>query len=99
MQKQKKAEVEINSNGNTMRIMVKDDGIGFDPESVVQSRDSKKGFGLFSIQERLHFLGGELSIESKPSRGTTVFLMVPLTRNQKLSGEGETDGHKNSAGG
>jgi len=51
------------------------------------------GFGLFSIRERLRFLGGSLAIESTPGRGTTVRLRVPLT----ALAEGASDGHGEEA--
>jgi glucose-6-phosphate-specific signal transduction histidine kinase len=35
------------------------------------------GFGLFSIQERLKHLGGNLTIESGPGKGTRVVMSVP----------------------
>jgi sensor histidine kinase YesM len=37
-----------------------------------------KRFGLFRIRERLNYLGGQLKVESEPSSGTMVSLVVPL---------------------
>jgi PAS domain S-box-containing protein len=65
---------------NQIRISVKDDGIGF-KISEVNSRDYKTGgFGLFSIKERLGYIGGHLDVESRPGRGTTVTLAAPINR-------------------
>jgi len=36
------------------------------------------GFGLFSIRERLKYLGGQLEVLSAPGQGAQVALMVPL---------------------
>jgi PAS domain S-box-containing protein len=72
-----KAQVTIGREGNLIRIQVVDDGIGLGlPPGAPLS--SARGFGLFSIRERLKCLGGLLEVESEPGRGTTVTLLVPL---------------------
>ena len=40
------------------------------------------GFGLFSVQERLSLLGGEVTVRSNPGVGTSVVLKVPLNENK-----------------
>lgn len=57
-------------------IVVEDDGFGFIPDQV-NGINEGTGFGLFSIKERLAYLGGEMKIESAPGRGTKVSLFVP----------------------
>lgn len=69
-----KAVVYIAKKEGTIRIMVKDDGTGFDAAKV----NSLSGFGLFDIREKLMYLGGSVSINSKPSCGTIVTLISPL---------------------
>ncbi len=75
--KAQKAEVNIGREGSLIRIQVKDDGIGLGI-SPGAPLTSARGFGLFSIRERLKYLGGHLEVESEPGRGTVVTLMVPL---------------------
>ncbi len=58
-------------------ISVEDDGMGFDVETARSQSGERRGFGLFSVQERLKELGGGMEIESRPSRGTLVTLWVP----------------------
>jgi len=60
---------------NIMHIAVEDNGIGFDPEKVSVSY---KGFGLYTIRERLKRLGGYFEIDSRPGFGTKVILSAPL---------------------
>jgi CheY-like chemotaxis protein len=60
------------------RIIVEDHGRGFDPESVKPGPSG--GFGLFSIQQRLLYMGGTLEIESSPGRGTRAVLSIPIRR-------------------
>lgn len=73
--KAKEAVVLINQKKNTIRVTVKDDGVGF--HGNVSFREDKGGFGLFSIRERLRHLGGQLIIESKPGKGTRVTMVSP----------------------
>lgn len=62
--------VEINSTG----ISVTDDGQGFDPRArAIRARR----LGLTSMRERAAALGGRLSIDTAPGRGTTVRLDLP----------------------
>ncbi|HUN65062.1 MAG TPA: ATP-binding protein [Bacteroidota bacterium] len=61
----------------TVRIIVRDDGAGFDPvESTLPAGGG--GFGLFNIRERLTHFGGRLVIESRPGAGTDVTIMAPV---------------------
>lgn len=67
------AQVSLRDEGNRIRIEVKDEGTGFDTLFI----DWSQGFGLFSIRERLQFIGGELFIESEPGKGTRVTILAP----------------------
>jgi PAS domain S-box-containing protein len=57
-----------------VRLEVTDAGTGFDIEAAKRNR----GLGLASMQERVHLVHGRFSIESKPGRGTTILVTVPL---------------------
>jgi len=57
---------------------IKDDGAGFDTASLKSLPDHNKGFGLFSIKERLQWHNGDMIITSTPGRGTQVTLFAPL---------------------
>jgi len=65
--------------GPQVRIEVRDEGVGFDPARL---RSPASGdavvLGLFSIRERLEFLGGRLEIDAAPGRGSRVVLWAPL---------------------
>ncbi len=60
-----------------VRVVVDDDGGGFDPLAGVTPRPGR-GLGLAGIGERLAGLGGRLRVESEPGRGARVILEVPL---------------------
>jgi signal transduction histidine kinase len=51
-----------------------DQGVGFDQQEAT----NRHGLGLVSMQERTHMVGGEFSVQSEPSRGTTISVCVPL---------------------
>jgi signal transduction histidine kinase len=70
------AKVSIEKDIAHIKICVEDNGVGFTPSSKHSSKE--KGFGLFSIKERLDYLGGELEIGSQPGRGTRATLIAPL---------------------
>jgi PAS domain S-box-containing protein len=76
--------VSVRREHNTIRLVVQDDGIGFNP-SEVGKRDY--GFGLFNIRERLKYLGGYVEIESDRGCGTRVTLVAPLQSIEKAQGE------------
>jgi len=65
--------------GDEFQVVVKDDGEGFDPVKVEQSYDRRGKLGLLNMRERAEMIGGRLSIESAPGKGTTITLDVPLS--------------------
>jgi PAS domain S-box-containing protein len=73
-----KATVSIQKDNGHIRICVEDDGVGFTPALKQVAKDESKGFGLFSIKERLDHLGGNMEIVSKAGLGTQATLIVPL---------------------
>jgi PAS domain S-box-containing protein len=59
-----------------IQLVVIDDGAGCDPEQLLP-RHGSKGFGLFSIRERLDLIGGTLEITSAPGQGTKAAIIAP----------------------
>jgi signal transduction histidine kinase/FixJ family two-component response regulator len=70
-------------NQNRLGIFVSDKGAGFDPGRILKRREPSGGFGLFSIQERLEFLGGHLGVESTPGEGACFTLIAPLKKENR----------------
>jgi PAS domain S-box-containing protein len=81
------ATVSVRKDGNDIRIEIEDDGIGFDSSELESSGTGSRGFGMFSIRERLSPLGGHLEIKSEPGRGTHVTLVAPLSCSTENTGE------------
>ena len=59
-----------------LRIVIDDDGGGFDP-AVVFAPHAAKGLGLAGIHERLLSMGGSVRLESSAGTGTRVVMEVP----------------------
>ena len=70
-------KVNIIKENDYIRVIIEDDGIGFDT-SILELREHPVGFGLFSIRERIEYLGGNLLIESESGKGTKIIMSVPL---------------------
>lgn len=68
--------VTAENSDSRLRILVGDDGIGFDARLLQTS--SGKCFGLAGMTERLSMIGGRLRIESHLGKGTNVLASVPL---------------------
>ncbi|MBZ0156578.1 MAG: PAS domain S-box protein [Alphaproteobacteria bacterium] len=75
--KAKSVQVSLLRDESSVRIIVEDDGVGFDA-----SKMEKASFGFFSIRERVKHLGGTFIIDSKPGQGTKVTLTSPVTLTQ-----------------
>lgn len=67
-----RATIGLSSSEGTLRFEVVDDGAGFDADG------SPVSAGLQNMADRIGALGGELSVESAPGRGTKVVGAVPI---------------------
>lgn len=70
--------VSIERDYKNIRIQVQDDGRGFDISQLSSLKSEKDMFGLFSIYERLKYLGGQVQVESATGKGTCITLVAPL---------------------
>jgi signal transduction histidine kinase len=70
-----RVDVRLEEGVDRLRLSVRDDGVGFDPDSPVHR---SRRLGLTSMEERARALGGSLTIASGQREGTTIYLEVPL---------------------
>lgn len=70
--------ISINHDSGGLIVSVKDNGAGFGHSPEKTLKDT--GFGLFSIQERLLNIGGEMMIAQPVQGGSEVTLVVPLKK-------------------
>jgi PAS domain S-box-containing protein len=69
-------QVGLHSTSSEINLSIHDSGVGFDVTEAMRG----SGLGLVSMRERLHLLGGRLSIQSGLGHGTTIEACVPLSR-------------------
>lgn len=72
------AQVDMSQTDGNLRLVVNDQGAGFDPAHLRSEGGSSLGIGLFAVRERLDLLGGAMEIESSPGRGSRITLLAPL---------------------
>jgi signal transduction histidine kinase len=66
--------VVATKGGSSVRLVIEDDGVGFDPDALAPA----EMIGLLGMRERLELLGGSLRIESAPGAGCTVHARLPV---------------------
>lgn len=86
-----RARLRLTEVGDRVRVVIEDEGRGFDPTAVSQDPD-RGGFGLFSLQERLELMDGEVQVDSVPGRGTRILLSVPARSPLHGATEGKAEG-------
>jgi PAS domain S-box-containing protein len=70
----KAVSILIHRNATEVRLVVEDDGKGFDVSETL----SEAHLGLVGMRERAHLVGGSMTIESAPGAGTTICVSVPI---------------------
>jgi len=65
--------IQLVYEGMQVRLVVQDDGQGFDPHLLADGH-----FGLLGMQERAREIGGSVSVVSEPAHGTTITVSVPV---------------------
>ncbi|HEU4770183.1 MAG TPA: two-component regulator propeller domain-containing protein, partial [Pyrinomonadaceae bacterium] len=71
-------DVALNFDTRSVRLSVRDNGRGFDPNRQIADGH----FGLLGMRERAEQIGGTLSIDSTPERGTQIAIDVPLNHDR-----------------
>jgi PAS domain S-box-containing protein len=70
----KRVQVQLREERGDIHLRVKDSGKGFDVESALRG----EGLGLTSMRERVRLVNGTITIDSDPTRGTTICASIPL---------------------
>src|SRR4029077_16833707 len=69
-------DVELRYASDAINLSVRESGSGFDRDDALKTR----GLGLISMTERMKLVGGRISIDSEPQRGTAIRASVPLAK-------------------
>ncbi len=75
-----RVDVAVSRDNSDVEISVHDNGVGFDPSIIDTPAHRGVHFGLFNIHERLNYLDGSMTIESKKNEGSTFTLTAPLQK-------------------
>src|SRR5689334_1444392 len=70
--------LRLRKKSNVLYLLVKDDGVGFDPQALRKRAPRAATLGLLGMQERAHAAGGHVEIISAISKGTEIRLELPL---------------------
>ncbi|WP_299000154.1 sensor histidine kinase [uncultured Tenacibaculum sp.] len=73
------AEIILKERKDQLTVLVKDDGVGFSTSSSSFS----DGIGLNQIEARIQMMNGKLTINSKENIGTSIYISVPILKEQK----------------
>ncbi|MBS1601085.1 MAG: PAS domain S-box protein, partial [Bacteroidetes bacterium] len=71
-----RVEVLFRAEGRRLRLIVRDDGRGIDPEEI----RARRTLGLLGMKERAYSIGGHLEVRSQPGQGTTIKVAVVLKK-------------------
>lgn len=74
--KANRVEVIIRKLANAVHMEIKDDGRSFKVDRVLKAR-KRIPLGLIGMRERMEMVGGTLSVESEPGKGTTIHVLLP----------------------
>jgi signal transduction histidine kinase len=73
--------LRLSRENGGLRVVVEDNGTGFDPGAVEEGYDRRGSIGLLNMREQAELIGGQVEIQSStssPDAGTRVILNVPL---------------------
>ena len=69
-------EIMLDNGDGEIAIRVRDDGVGFSTQDPRKSNS----YGLIGLRERAYLLGGKVTIDSTPGRGTLIEVRLPLAK-------------------
>ena len=81
-----RAEVTIQKLDGAICMKIKDNGKGFLAQRVLHAKKNKR-LGLLGMRERLEMVGGNITIQSTPGKGTTVRAQIPFSSNSARGSE------------
>lgn len=65
-----------------VRLIISDNGKGFDPEKILKQSGLNGSMGLLNIKERVENFDGNLKIDSQSNQGTVLIIEIPLKKLQ-----------------
>jgi signal transduction histidine kinase len=84
----KKVEIHVNLTGDDIKLVVADNGTGFDPELA------NEGIGMKNIKRRTEMLSGNLTLNTSPGNGCQLVIVLPLNQPGKTASNHKITGNK-----
>ena len=75
----KNFSIELMKHTDGFNLVIRDDGVGFDTESVFESVISGNSLGLAGMRERMEMIGGAIEFISEPGKGTEIQVHFPFS--------------------
>ena len=75
-----RVRVTLRDEPDALRLVVEDDGVGFDPEAATLSARRGEHLGLLGMTERVQAVGGTIEFDSRPGAGCRVRVRIPRER-------------------
>jgi len=72
--------VALQDEPAAMRLLIEDNGVGFDPGAVNQRVKRGEHLGLLGMTERVNNAGGTITLESRPGAGSRIEVRIPFAR-------------------
>jgi signal transduction histidine kinase len=82
--------VQLNETSDAIHTIITDDGEGFNVNEVLGSYERRGSLGMVNIQERTELVGGELTVNSAPGKGTQIIMRVPKEEAVRMKKRGTT---------
>jgi two-component system sensor histidine kinase UhpB len=71
-------ELRLSHSDAVLKASIRDDGAGFEPQSLPARKAGQGGMGLIDMQERAAHVGGVCTVISTPGRGTEILVTIPF---------------------
>ena len=75
-----RVQLSLQQQGDTVKLIVEDNGSGFDSEKPLPQNDTGQGFGLASMRERIELSGGKFTLQSAPGQDTRICAVWPIVK-------------------
>lgn len=73
--------IQLMIDPDKIRLVISDNGVGFESDKIASGLKFPKGLGIFNIKENIESLNGKLKIESRVNEGTALIINIPLRTN------------------
>lgn len=83
-----RVSVSLQQEADDLCLSICDNGAGFDVRNALDQAASGRSLGLLGMQERVRFLNGSISIESRPGQGTEIRIRIPVSSSTTLTKAG-----------